>query len=76
MRDKAGRSIVQPGFSENLTLRNKELIDLFECREITMKIKCKEEVKERQYVEGKKIGVRFQILINYIFNFSIVGVLC
>ena len=57
MREKAGRSIIQPGFSENLILRNKELNDLFEYREITMKEKCKDENKKSEYVDTKKVGV-------------------
>ena len=59
MREKAGRSIIQGGFSENLTLRNKELNDFFEYREITMKEKCKEENKKSEYVDSKKVGVNF-----------------
>ena len=66
MREKAGRSIIQSGFSENLTLRNKELNDLFEYREITMKEKSKEEKEKCDYVDKQRIGVSSFIYI-YIY---------
>ena len=57
MREKAGRSIIQPGFSEHLTLRNKELVDLFEFREICVKEKGKKEAEEGSNLDEKKTGV-------------------
>ena len=70
LRNQGGRNCVESGFSESLTARNKELLDLFSSKMIKMKENPKESnkedilVDERGYAEIERIGVYKAIFCN------------